>query len=486
LSYAFVKRIADVHFVSTRSSGSSLLDIKAELLFLSMVQVSKIPLYLAVGPSYEVYTNSEVTRDLFAYTFLEPGENDGSNAWPSEAWWMKPKGESTSGILLKVKGDGSERGFCPWPTEILLYAAVLEGEEGLPTPPASSSPTPLEQVDPESRNDPIPVLKVFALPLCSDIIRRARAASGLSSPPPEKVASGKSAYFLPDAPAEEKLNSKRQRLSSRFEDATKQRRRAKDRGGEGVAKAMANLDMLAPPHGLPKSSANEEVPSIAVVFPKKRVGLSRVASMPSLADFDSTRQASRSGSFAPTKRSSLHRVESAISPSEGTVSLDADTHITHQNRAALAKVVMAGMRLHGVQQRKAPGKDSDSRKLSRTVSMAGSEASLEGEDDYKLIYHQTFKAAAFTFREHFSARGVSQDAMRDVVDKLLSLFCTDPLAKDGYDEMFLLATQGLVTESSNGFDVPSSSAPPTMLAAGSSAPHSKKRKLADSGEGVVE
>lgn len=398
---------------------------------------------------------------------------------------MKPKRQSTSGILLKVEGDGSERGCCPWPTEILLYAAVLEGKEGLPTPPASSSPTPLEQVDPESRNDPIPVLKVFALPLCSDITRRARAASGLSSPPPEKVASGKSAYFLPDAPAEETLNSKRQRLSSRFEDATKQRRRAKGRGGEGVAKAMANLDMLASPHGLPKSAAIEEISSFAVVIPKKRVGLSRVATMPSLAGFDSTRQASRSGSFAPTKRSSLHRVENAMTPSEGTGSLDADTHMTHQNRAALAKVVMAGMRLHGVQQRKAPGKDSDSRKLSRTASMAGSEASLEGEDEYKLIYHQTFKAAAFTFREHISVRGVSQDAMRDVVDKLLNLFCTDPLAKDGYDELFLLATQGLATESSKAFDLPSSSAPPTMPAAGCSTPHTKKREVADSSEDVL-
>jgi hypothetical protein len=72
-----------------------------------------------------------------------------------------------------------------------------------------------------------------------------------------------------------------------------------------------------------------------------------------------------------------------------------------RNKEALSRVVMAAMRMHGLQQRKknrsrhesvAPGIE-DSRDL-------GAETAAEEvvkDEEYKVMYHQTYKGAAFAF-----------------------------------------------------------------------------------------
>jgi hypothetical protein len=72
-----------------------------------------------------------------------------------------------------------------------------------------------------------------------------------------------------------------------------------------------------------------------------------------------------------------------------------------RNKEALSRVVMAAMRMHGMQQRKknrsrrasvAPGVEDSQEPIAKTAA----EEAVKDEE-YKLMYHQTYKGAAFAF-----------------------------------------------------------------------------------------
>ena len=154
---------------------------------------------------------------------------------------------------------------------------------------------------------------------------------------------------------------------------------------------------------------------------------------------------------------------------------ESNNEILEQNKSQLAKMIMTGMRLHGLQQRKRPNtgisRPSHSRGSSAVPPIAEQPG---GDDEYKLVYHQTHRAVMFAFRAHCNTKVISQDTMRDVVDQMLHLFCTDPLIASPPIDSFVV---GKAEE--NPFDPPSSSAP-----LGESqvwcTPLTKKRKIVDS------
>jgi hypothetical protein len=94
---------------------------------------------------------------------------------------------------------------------------------------------------------------------------------------------------------------------------------------------------------------------------------------------------------AYSKRSTLSRVSTLSHlPDELTVEL--------RNKEALSKVVMAAMRMHGLQQRKRnrTGHNSSAPGIDESQQLGEDTAADEAmkDDDFKLIYHQTFKGAA--------------------------------------------------------------------------------------------
>lgn len=154
---------------------------------------------------------------------------------------------------------------------------------------------------------------------------------------------------------------------------------------------------------------------------------------------------------------------------------DSNNEILEQNKSQLAKIIMTGMRLHGLQQRKRPNTATSRPGHSRSSSTIPQFAEQpNGDDEYKLVYHQTHKAVMFAFRAHCNTKIIGQDAMRDVVDQMLHHFCTDPLIPSPAIDSFVV---GKAEE--NPFDPPSSSAP-----MGDSqvwcTPLTKKRKVNDS------
>ncbi len=385
---------------------------------------------------------------------------DGEEEALSQPWWTSLGKQSEQGILLKVDKGGGDCLRCRGITELLLYAAVKLEDGALPTPPASSSPAP----DGESCPEEMPKeVKVYALPLSSTIISEASNSMLVIPPSPEDTPNFTPACFLPDFRQQTqvtlKTQGKRQSLSSLFDDATQKRRKLKGRGGERVAQAMASLDRPASQHSIltetwHQSDRQSQVPGQGTMA---RQGLTRAATISSIPGPEIDRPASRSRALANGKHTSLHRVESAISPLDSPTLSGTNDSYENQNKAALTKVTMAGMRLYGLQQKKKIGKGVASQGPSTVVASNGASwAEREGDDEYKLVYHQTIKAATFAFRRQFFLQVIPQETMRDVVDRLLTLFCGDPMVSTGSSSAIALlgfGTHGF--EASGAFDLPS-------------------------------
>jgi len=455
---------AGIQVSTSNALARSILSHDAKLHLLSIVDVPSIPLCLASGPSLDVSTDDDNTAARLAEVLLWQEHPRSDETDVSTPWWSHVGRQSDHGLLVKVDED-SARASGTQTTELLIYGSVNTWPAALPTPPASSSPAPAEESLPVPVHEGVQDVKVHALPLSSKILRHAEQASGLTTPPSE-------AFFLPyghhQTPVTQTAPHMRQSLSSLFEDATQKRRRLKGRGGESISQAMANIDGPSL-HGLSQDIKREE--QEPAFLPRKshavRKGLSRASTVASFPNSEYSRPISR-GALANGMRSSLHRVESAVSPRDSPTLSDTDSSYAQQNKTALAKVIMAGMRLHGLQQRRRPTKDERPGTATSTVDQD------EGEDEYKLVYHQAFKAATFTFRGHFNTVIVSQEVMREVVDRLLTLFCIDPLAKDDFSDDFP-GSRVREGEARNAFDLPSTGALVSGAGAVWSTPSTKRQ-----------
>lgn len=382
--------------------------------------------------------------------------------------------QSENGILLRVETeDQEEHGIRNVVTELLLYAAVADTSPVLPSPPASSSPAPPDGDLNDNPNQNGKNIKVFALPLCSNVIGLVRSSMEAG---PSYPTESRPACFLPyihgPARGTQSALQKRHSISTLFEDATQKRRKLKGRGGESISQAMAAIDRLPPHHAMlekqeaPQPQQNNQ----------RRKSLSQASSMTPVVGPELCRSTFGSGPLPSGKRSSLQRVESVNSRRDSPTLTDTDGVYAQQNKAALTKVVMAAMRLHGLQQKnKLPSKSQLPNQA--TLHDVTNAIANEAEDEYKLVYHQTSKAAIFTFRKHLNTSLISQETMREVVDRLLTMFCTDPMivdhAANGSKFPELEANNAL--PSSSPFDKPSSQARSSNLANGWNTPTVKRR-----------
>ncbi|KAL8725664.1 MAG: hypothetical protein Q9181_006330 [Wetmoreana brouardii] len=419
-----------VHF-SHPHEASLPLARDACLCFLAVVQAESVPLHLAVGPSLDVWTSHERTQEWLHHHLL----NDEGTHDPSP-WWETFGGQSENGILLGVRGrdEAAQTGLKI--TEILLYAAstLAKGVNAPPTPPASSSPS---RDDPPIESAPKP--RLYALPLSSHIFRT------LDHLPPVKpcaIVSSDQGFYLPlptepSVPTEDNPVTKPAKIETLFNDATQNRRLQKKQGGAGVAKAMAGIDdkitMALPSPTQPDSTrAKGKAPAI-------RGPLSRASTTGSITSLRSTDPSasrpkdSRRPTLTNGQRSSLHRVESALTPSidgiDSPIPDDGTNDIEKQNKGALSRIIMAGMRMYGYQQQR---HKSISGALDSQYHIGA--AATADQDEYKAVYHQTFKAASFVFRKSWMERALGQEAMRDTVDVFLNKFCQDPLAEKGLED----------------------------------------------------
>ena len=107
------------------------------LRFLSTVDPAKIPLYLAAGPSYDVWTTNEASEAWFESILLsQPAPAATTDGNGTHEWWTLARAQSPIGILAEVQGQPDIL-TKPRITQVLFYGTIAAAPpaEGLPTPP---------------------------------------------------------------------------------------------------------------------------------------------------------------------------------------------------------------------------------------------------------------------------------------------------------------------------------------------------------------
>lgn len=446
----------DLHF-SHPDVKENVLPRDASLHFLAIIDATGVPSHLVAGPSLDVWTSFEETREWLQKCLIGDtigNEEEGGNEDRSLQPWRETSGkQSRHGILLGVQGDhGKTDGKGPEITEVLLYAAVTRSPQHVyapPSPPASSSPGRDGHLGAEESS-----LRLFALPLSSKILDDLEHI-----PEDQRVAlepSGDGFYYPPTPPdglasRHDDHAPKRAKIETLFNDAARNRRQQKKGGGEGVAMAMAALGNGTAVSALPSPILPQPVQSNENRPPAStgRAPLSRALTTGSVASRRSDTQPisrpqhSRRPSLMSGQGSSLHGVSSALAPSvqdtTSPVPDDNKNDTEQQNKNALSRIIMTGMRMYGFQpQRKksiSSNADSQSQLLS-SIHGAATTGTDDRQDEYKAVYHQTYKAANFVFRTYWASRLVGQDVLRDTVDGFLGKFCQDPFAELAFDASF--------------------------------------------------
>jgi hypothetical protein len=243
--------------------------------------------------------------------------------------WFDVSSQSYAGILASIKSD--EGSVNPPPVSDIIFFAVVE--------PSSSN-------DPGDR-----CLQVQAVPLASGL-----ESLTITTP------------VVPQPNLFSAANSQKKSSSQDiFDAATEIRRRIKGRGGIEVAAAAAGLSQARLLVGHKKSKPVQSQIS-TVALPQ---GESQVSTQPS-----------------PTKSIESQRLARSSSSNPKSAPKDPQS-LEQQNKDAVSRLVMAGMRLHGYQPSKKKSKLTESRTVEETQSFSS--------DDHKLVYHQTYKAVAFIF-----------------------------------------------------------------------------------------
>lgn len=422
-----------------------------------------------------MWTTSESTEEWFASILLsKPATTESFEAHPRE-WWTFARAQAPTGILVQVEDDrANSKG--PKITEILFYgtiAAPTSASGALPTPP-SSSPDPTHvSPDPEL----LPELRVHALPLSSDLLCRDSTTAALPASPALSAADPLTTIepqFLPPTYTSEQAPVSPKRKRDIFDEAELARKKARSKGGEGISATAARAQESQHSFGrrssisidtkvLPGGSDSRPPSAHALARP-----ISRTHSRSPSISSDSRPLSRKGAPECQTKRSTLSQVATVpLQPEEPTTE--------SRNKEALSRVVMAAMRMHGFQQRKkhksrrssvAPGVQVEEQLSAEAIAEETAK-----DEEYKLIYHQTYKSAVLAFRKHMSSKPLHSqpDRLGDVVERLLAIFCTDPLTIPTEQEVTAdalatpgrghLGVPGSTHSRASPFDMPSGARP---------------------------
>jgi hypothetical protein len=333
------RTVKDIHVHSAHNGRPQPISHDATLTFVGVVELSLVPLHLVAGPSCCLWTDNPDTEAWFRDQLLrEPPENGRLISW------FDVSSQSYAGILASVKSNGAALNSSTI-TDILFFAMVEAGSSE----------------DHEDR-----CLQVQAVPL----------ACGLEQiSTPNFV--GPRHNFISNGRSQEKTQSQ-----DVFDAATEVRRRSKGRGGIEVAAAAAGLSQARLLVGHKKSKGVQSQINTAALTQGESQSSAKPASQ--IGSVESQRLLARSSSLPKAKSADQPISEPALeSTAKDPVSLE------HQNKDAISRLVMAGMRLHGYQPRKRKSKLTEGATVEETQSFSS--------DDHKLVYHQTYKAVAFIF-----------------------------------------------------------------------------------------
>lgn len=422
-----------------------------------------IPLHARAGPSLELHTSHAGTsqwlqRKLTGSIWLNEDELD-----------LHQSLQCPVGLLVSVDSSTSKKtGIVT--SDLLIYGVLSNSMSCArpPTPPRSS-PTNTNGPFNGSLGKPYE-LRIYAAPLSTSLLTQAQA---FPSPPPSSDGEHIStqAEFLPDISSP---SPKRKRVATLFEVAAQHHRRVRQRGGEAVSQLMAPSRPLSSSQNLQslrvKREPDDEPPSFP---PLDRLAAHRSRSVSigtNLHRPGSTRghRATPSANADPQKRTptpnpfldshSNRKSQQAPHPSMMSTSAEEKSSSTpnsppkdpgsiiSENKNLITRTILTCMRLYGFH--RSNTKSSTARPVSRgpvdpdpetaTPAPEGLRAETPApaiaadDDEFKVMYHMTYKAAAFALRKYLkeSATGsaplvLEKGKAMTCIDELLRIFCED-------------------------------------------------------------
>ena len=430
------------------------------------VNPALIPLYARAGPNLELHTSDDQTAQWLKSRLL-------GNLWLEEEDLDTLQTiQCPVGLLVHVDNATRAKASGSATTDLLVYGVLSSAAayERPPTPPVSSSPSFDAHITDRSRQE----LRIYAAPISTSLIARAQA---LPSPPSPDGLTGPAqiSEFLPDLRSP---SPKRKRVATLFDSVTEHHKRVRQRGGEAVSQLMA--------HSRPQSShqshtiqikRESEEPSLPALH---RVAAQRSRSLSVGASLHPGKQTSEPhGEPHPTRPGSsrghardmsLRRVQShqlrestVLGERDGSpmlqfpggelkpsTSKDAETVIS-ENKNIITRTILTCMRLYGYNRPTAragknlsgagnadlgipPGVED---KEGRPRTMDGV-ASNTDEDEFKAMYHATYRASTFALRKYLRespvvdggvtkglALPLEKGKAMTYIDEFLRLFCED-------------------------------------------------------------
>lgn len=424
---------------------------------LAVIDPSRIPLHLILNGHLIVESDDLQTRTWLASALessadaLEDTQTSAATPPP------EPALQTSNAILLKVDyGTSNARHTedAPRVTELVIVGSRY----GLGFGTLEESMTEIKSAssiclpDFEDDGSPYGSMTLHALCLSSDLLYKDLDVKDL------EVQNATSKIITQPAsgaiPATTSTLSKRDRLSQLFDEATDRRKRPRlsshsaasatpDMRERSMSRGSSTFTSPAlPQDGFSIDDLNLQPSASTIkapVVPERRVSGSRALS-PAVGGSD-TRPQSRKGG--------LERTSTLLSQSF-TADTMLEQQIATRNKEVISRAVLAGMKTYGLTSYKGSsrsrksitGGESQSATAGEiedvimetgeesqnagTIAGGADDGNEEKDQEYKNVYHQTNKGVVFAYRNSIGSTMLRQDAVREVVDKLLAVFCVEP------------------------------------------------------------
>ncbi|KAJ5545411.1 hypothetical protein N7535_006202 [Penicillium sp. DV-2018c] len=444
-----------IRLVDPNSYWQSELSNESQLRLRSFVNPALIPLHARDGPNLELHTSHAATSKWLQSKLTGALWLNGEEPSLQQAL------QCPAGLLLSVESNTKPTDKAI--TTLLVYGVLSTATSCTrpPTPP-HSSPSDLPGLS--NPQQPKYELRIYTAPLST---ARLAQVQSYQPPPPTTTqpnTTPRCAEFLPDTSSP---SPKRKRVATLFEVAAQHHRRVRQRGGEAVSQLMAPSRPTSSSQNLQslriKREEDESKPSLDRIAPHRarsssigtslhRPGTrSRATPAPSVDPqkraptpnpyLDSSSGSRRaSASQKPQPLSETKQVSAPGSPAK-----DPDT-VVAENKNLITRTILTCMRLYGFHRanpRSAANKSGAGAGADAEPELPGATPAPElraetpapganaEDDEFKAMYHATYKATAFALRRYLKlVPGVAvavleKEKAMTCIDELLRLFCEE-------------------------------------------------------------
>ncbi|KAL4926484.1 uncharacterized protein BDV17DRAFT_153318 [Aspergillus undulatus] len=433
--------------------------------FRSFVNPALIPLYARVGPNLELHTNDPETSRWLKHKLLGKIwlEDDGLDRFQTILCPV--------GLLVSLDGATRPKASGLASTDLLVYGilSTTTSYERPPTPPVPSLPETEEAAFGFVKQE----LRIYATPISASLITRAQALpsreENLTITGHEQIAE-----FLPDIHSP---SPKRKRVATLFDSVAQHHKRVRYKGGEAVSQLMAQSlqpSQQLQSHRIKRESEEPSLPILSKIASHRSRSLSITSNLnpnkPVEPRADHSRPSSSRGhgsqlyskrgapalglsAEAPVRRQSV--LPPALLSSEDKEPLSepksAET-ILADNKNTITRTILTCMRLYGFNRTARPASSGKGLSHNETAhnpierrdlqapgdSMAHPASnSCTDEDEFKAMYHATYRASTFALRKYLREPTVNGDGTNSMppalekskamtyIDGFLKLFCEE-------------------------------------------------------------